>query len=125
MANRARYLAQSVMLSGLDLNFFTQGIQSIQAVDDKFSKYFESDQRVQWKKESYLGHDAITFSNRYFTNVSKHSYKQGVPFTFAEDPSGKLYELGNRNELLHCEENVVKYYFHKEGRYAPIQSFES
>jgi hypothetical protein len=125
MANRARYLTQSVTLSGLELNFFTQGIQSIMAVDDKFSKHFESDQRVQWKKETYLGRNAVTFSNRYFTNVSRRSYMQGVPFTTSEDPSGKLSALANKNELLHCEENVVRYYIHKEGRYAPIQSLGS
>ena len=94
-------------------------------MDSKFSSHFKREERVPWKKETYLNYNAVTFTNRYFTDVSKRSYMKGVPFTISEDPSGKLSELANENKLLHCEENVIKYYFHKEGRYVPIQSLGS
>jgi hypothetical protein len=124
MSNRARFLAQSVTLSGLNLEFFSKCIGSILAVDSEFSKQFETGKTVPWKKETYLSYSAITLSNRYFTDVSRRSYMQGVPFTIYEDPTGKMADLARGNALLHCEENVVNYYFHRKGRFVPFYSPE-
>jgi hypothetical protein len=70
-----------------------------------------------WKKEPYLEYDAITLSNRYFTNISNRSYMQGILFTKNEDPTGKLSEVGRESGLLHCDENVVKYFHLENNRY--------
>jgi hypothetical protein len=124
MTNRARYLTQSVTLSGLNLEFFSKCIGSILAVDSEFSKQFETGKTVSWKKETYISYSAITISNRYFTDVSRRSYMQAVPFTIFEDPSGKMSDLARGSGLLHCEENVVNYYVIQQGRCVPIQSPE-
>jgi len=91
-------------------------------VDNTFSKHFDIGTTIPWKNETYLRYEAITLSNRYFTDASKRSYLQGVPFTQAEDPSGKLSELSKDVGFVHCEENVVKYFFLQKNRYVSIKS---
>jgi hypothetical protein len=86
-----------------------------------FSKYFDVGETVPWKNERYLTYDAVTFSNRYFSNVSGRSYMQGVSFTPLEDPFGKLSGLSRESGLRHCEDNVVKYFILQNGRYAQMQ----
>jgi hypothetical protein len=125
MTNRARYLTQSVTLSGLNLDFFSKCIAGVLAVDSAFSKQFETGKTVPWKKQTYLSYSAITLSNRYFTDVSRRSYMQGVPFTKFEDPTGKMSDSVRDDKLLHCEENVVNYYVFQKGRCVPMQCSEN
>jgi hypothetical protein len=121
MSNQAKYLKRSVMLAGFNQDFFLKCVQSITAVDSMFSKKFDIGDTSPWKKKTYLDYDAITFSNRYFTDVSKRSYLQSIPFTREEDPIGNLSELSKGRRLRHCEENVVKYFMlQKGGRYVPF-----
>ena len=122
MAHQAKHLKQSVTLTGFNGLIFAKCIENIRAVDALFSANFCSDEATPWDNENYLNYSAVTFSNRYFTDNSRMSYLQGVPFTCVEDPSGKMAALGKECGLLHCEENAVKYFSLKEDRYVQISS---
>jgi hypothetical protein len=102
---------------GFNREFFSGCIQSISAADAVFSTHFEIQNRTQWMKETYLEYDAVTFSNRYFTNVVKRSYLTSVPFTKDEDPYGNLSAIPRTSGIAHCEENIVKYFSLQNNRY--------
>jgi hypothetical protein len=80
-----------------------------------FSKNFNIGETVPWKTKKYLDYDAVTFSNRYFTDVSRRSFMPAVPFTQAEDPTGNLLAMSRERGLRHCEENIVKYFILQKG----------
>jgi hypothetical protein len=115
MSTQAKYLKRSVTLAGLNEEFFSKCIQSIIAIDSMFSKNFNIDETQPWKKQTYLDYDAVTFSNRYFTDVSRRSFMPAVPFTQAEDPTGNLSLFNRERGLRHCEENIVKYFVLQKG----------
>jgi hypothetical protein len=115
-------LRQSVTLTGFNNDIFAKCLESISAVDVLFLGKFSTLETTPWSKETYIDYDAITFSNRYFTDVTKHSYLQGVPFTKEEDPAGKLSALKRESGFLHCEENNVKYFFLQNNRYVSVYS---
>jgi hypothetical protein len=75
---------------------------------------FNEDNVIPWTKQTYLDYEAISFSNRYFSNASKRSYLQAIPFTQEEDPFGKLAYLSGKG-LVHAEDNIVQYFMLKDN----------
>jgi hypothetical protein len=102
-------MRQGVVLTGLGTQFFNDGIKSILAIEDIFSRQLGENNMVPWKNGSYLDWETVYASNRYFTSRRNHPNLQPIPFDNLVDPDGTLAELVG-NDRVHCSDNVVEYY---------------
>jgi hypothetical protein len=102
-------MRQGVVLTGLGTQFFNDGIKSILAIEDIFSRQLGENNMVPWKNGSYLDWETVYASNRYFTSRRNHPNLQSIPFDNLVDPDGTLTELVG-NDRVHCSDNVVEYY---------------
>jgi hypothetical protein len=104
-----KFMRQSITLTGLGTDTFNDAIQSIQSIEDLFSRQIGEGRIIPWKMGSYQQWDTIFASNRYFTTGQKLSYIPHVPFHNLVDPDGVLAALIQDNRV-HCSDNEVEYY---------------
>jgi hypothetical protein len=105
------FMRQAVSLTGLGSTTFNEGIQSIIAIEDIFSRQVGDQNMEPWKVGTWQDWQTIYLSNRYFSSCKNHRNLQSVPFHHFVDPDGTLATISNsRNDLVHCADNVVEYY---------------
>jgi hypothetical protein len=106
------FMKQAVSLTGLDSTSFANSIQSIDAVEDIFSRQVGESKMVPWKNGTYLDWDTIYASNQYFTSVRNYPNIRPVAFDKLVDPDGTLEALASLSGVsrVHSLDNVVEYY---------------
>lgn len=107
------YLRQSVTLTGYGTTTFERGIQAILDVQAFFDRNIPANKLDECtlieKCDGALG---INMTNQYFTPWREATNEVEVTFTSDIDPMGILAGHG-KNQFIHCEQNVVKYYNRK------------
>jgi hypothetical protein len=105
----ARFLRQGVTLTGVGSKGFSENVEVLKFIDERFERKIGTDVYTPWVKDTYLGWDAFSVTNRYFTNARRQSYLEAIPFDRLEDPNGVLDGLAS-STLVHCEDNKVGYF---------------
>ncbi|KAK0457360.1 uncharacterized protein EV420DRAFT_1480831 [Desarmillaria tabescens] len=93
---------QSITLTGFNGKSFDDAICAIREIQCTGEREFHQGQLQEWLPVKLQGYDAVEMSNRYFRTRSKTERETGIPIRTDVDPKG--------NNLIHMEENVVKYY---------------
>ena len=108
----AKFLRQSVSLTGLGTPTFDASMQGMLDVYAFFSSHVTCDSMKSCKNcHNYGDNTTIELSNRYFSPVRKMATENCVPFSKDVDPYGILGCLESANNA-HCDVNVVEYYNH-------------
>ena len=87
---------------------FSTAVESAQEIYAQFHQQFPEGKLEDWKT-TYLGHETLDFSNRYFTPKRDTPDMEHISFTRDEDPHGILEEMC-KPAYIHVEENVIGYY---------------
>ncbi|KAF8902347.1 hypothetical protein CPB84DRAFT_1846289 [Gymnopilus junonius] len=113
----AQRLKQRVTLVGLGSMTFQRAIENIVVLHTHMGRYAGAE---KLDKCGALGTvnsmQSIEASNRYFTpKIQAKDCMKGVPFASGVDPKGWLAKAGGK-DLLHLEDNVVRFYERVKGR---------
>jgi hypothetical protein len=103
------FLKQAVTITGLGTHAFTKAVDSMEAIEEIFSRQVGQDTILPWKNGTYLDWTTMFSSNRYFTSRRSNFNLQAVPFDPFVDPEGVLASMAG-NDKVHCSDNVVEYY---------------
>ena len=106
--NIAKYLRQSVTITGLNVPNFTKAIENLVAIQNMFARHVKNEDLDLWQPTTYNEHPSIELSNRYFTYRIDDPHSPSIPLGPDVDPTGRLAALAGGN-LFHSEDNVVLY----------------
>ncbi|TFK59336.1 hypothetical protein BDN72DRAFT_905949 [Pluteus cervinus] len=108
--NKAFFLHQSLMLSGLGTTTFEESLSALTKIWTVFGRQFPEGRLMPWQAgvSAFGGAGTLTLSNRYFTKKSEAGQMQGVPFPSNVDPKKILTKMLNPS-LIHTAENNVQY----------------
>ena len=106
--NAAKYINQSVTITGLDEPHFAKAIENLAAIQTLFEHHIDKNDFDHWLPSRYTTYPAIELSNRYFTYRKDDPHGPSVPLGENIDPTGRLAALAGAN-LFHSEDNVVLY----------------
>jgi hypothetical protein len=100
---------QTLQVTDFDTPNIEKCIENIHKINRIFSLNFFKGAMQQWEPHYYNEHKAIDVANRYFTNRHDKGSLSPILFTHEVDPDGILAGA-MKDDLLHLEENKVKYY---------------
>lgn len=104
------YMERRVTVTGLGTELFANSIANFRVFHAICGRRFN--QLKPLLPEKYLQWDSLTVTNRYFTDITGHSYREAVPFDSREDPYGALAKLATKS-LIHYRENRMEYFERK------------
>ncbi|TRM55917.1 hypothetical protein BD626DRAFT_541730 [Schizophyllum amplum] len=105
--DKARYIRQSIKLTGLDSPHFANALQDVKAVRDVFVRSVTGNvQAADNLSEEDEG--SIDISNRYFSSGRDVDQTQAIPFSTNVDPCGYLAALSSP-AFVHTSDNEVAY----------------
>lgn len=105
----ARYLRQSVQLTGLGTSTFNDCISNILNIYAMLSREVPPNTLEAYKTEQYRNYSCLNIYNRYFTSRRDDPTGMSVDFGDDVDPRGILASLLT-NGLFHGEDNKVLYF---------------
>lgn len=108
---RYRYLRQSVTITGLGTDAFTDAINAGRDIHRLFDRWFPEGKLEDWVSDTSTCE--ISAANRYFT--PKDEVPPGechVAFGKQADPQGILEDMAKEG-YVHTEDNVVQYFARK------------
>ena len=106
--NIAKYLRQSVTITGLNVPNFTKAIENLVAIQNMFARHVKNEDLDLWQPTTYNKYPSIELTNRYFTYRIDDPHSPSIPLGPDIDPTGRLAALAGGN-LFHGEDNVVLY----------------
>lgn len=114
---KARYLQQSVRVTGLGTQAFENDMASINKVHAMMSSHLDKENiKIRpWQSELYEGHCAMDASTRYFTQQKYVPMEAGLPFDIGVDPMGVLAQLRG-GDFIHGLDNKVDYLRGKKSK---------
>ncbi|TFK72349.1 hypothetical protein BDN72DRAFT_763485 [Pluteus cervinus] len=103
--------SQSLRLVGLGTATFNDSVNAAMQMFNVFSRQFPDKRVIVWEPpaSSWTSNLGLSMSNRYFTRAKEAGHMPSVPFPADVDPKGVLNAILD-DELIHTEENDVKYY---------------
>lgn len=106
------YLEQSITITGLGSVAFENCVDGVIAMHTFLSRQFRKGALISWTPESFEGHQAITFTNRYFTPCKVGDGSQAVQMNPCWDPAPKHHLaslLRMTNKFKHLDDNRVHF----------------
>ncbi|PBK76196.1 hypothetical protein ARMSODRAFT_1078394 [Armillaria solidipes] len=104
-----RFLSQYVRISGMGSIAFEDTIIALKGIQQLGEREFQEGSLEEWTQFTVQGHDAIEFSNRYFTPCSQAINGDSVRFPMDVDPNGVPQKMAG-TQWIHAEDNEVRYY---------------
>ncbi|KAF8958454.1 hypothetical protein BDZ97DRAFT_2047168 [Flammula alnicola] len=106
----ARFLRQSITVTGLKSPTFAKVVENVAEVHALFSRTVGQNQLQECSMIAEDGDDPVLeMSNRYFTPKKDAPQMPSIPLTADIDPHGYLARAGGQSHI-HGEDNVVYYY---------------
>ncbi|KAK7016994.1 hypothetical protein VNI00_018776 [Paramarasmius palmivorus] len=108
---KARYLKQSVTITGFGNDAFSQAVQGLGILDAAFGRWLGTENiQPNTIVGTFRGHATIEASNRYFTPalVARTGDEPAIVLDHQVDPKGILKALAS-DEYVHLSENQVIY----------------
>ncbi|KAF7977179.1 hypothetical protein HWV62_4623 [Athelia sp. TMB] len=123
----ARFMKQSIRLTGLGTEHFKSAIDGLANVAIFMGESLERGDIESWTPARYRCWQAIEVSNRYFVHQNSEGDMISVPLTADVDPDGVLAKAAG-DDWVHAEDNRVGYFrcAEKNGKnkYTPIKPGE-
>ncbi|KAF7789848.1 hypothetical protein EIP86_000796 [Pleurotus ostreatoroseus] len=104
----ARQASQSIVLSGLGLVEFEQGVQAVMHIYDHFCRNLPRDRMDKWEPQTANGNFTLMFTNRYFSSYEEAQGLEAVPLSKDIDPRGVLRK--SVPKAHHTSDNEVMYF---------------
>ncbi|KAK0216370.1 hypothetical protein IW262DRAFT_1464909 [Armillaria fumosa] len=106
---KARFLSQTIRLTGLGSEGFEDTVQAIKMVQQMGEQEFKEGELEDWKPSVMQGCMVVELSNRYFRPRTASNEEESVPFSTDVDPEGILGRL-MQHKLMHTDNNIVSYF---------------
>jgi hypothetical protein len=106
--NAAKYMHQSVHITGLNDPLFVKALENLAAIQNMFERHVDKNNFDHWSPISHATNTAFELKNRYFTYRRDDPHALSVPLAQNVDPTGQLATLAGP-DLFHGEDNVVVY----------------
>jgi hypothetical protein len=106
--NAAKYMHQSVHITGLNDPLFVKALENLAAIQNMFERHVDKNNFDHWSPIIHASYPGIELRNRYFTYRRDDPHALSVPLGQNVDPTGRLAALAGPN-LFHGEDNVVVY----------------
>lgn len=104
----ARYIKQSVTLTGLGSDVFDEMVSGIYDVAEFMGRQVLDGELKDWVPAHVDAHVAVQAGNRYFQWKDSPNAGKAVEFQPFVDPRGVLARMGGEN-FIHTEDNTVSY----------------
>ncbi|KAF7968166.1 hypothetical protein HWV62_31706 [Athelia sp. TMB] len=107
--NEARFMKQSIRLTGFGCKQFQQAVNSAANLVAFMGQNMDDGSIEQWAPVRFQAWPALEFSNRYF--VHQNTEGDMVPVAYSEnmDPDGVLAEMAGE-DWVHTADNQVSFY---------------
>ncbi|KAK0500119.1 hypothetical protein EDD18DRAFT_1102303 [Armillaria luteobubalina] len=106
---KARFLSQTIRLTGLGSKGFEDAVNAIKVVQQMGEQEFKEGELEDWKPSVVQGYTIVELSNRYFRPHTASNEEESVPFSTDVDPEGILGRL-MQHKLMHMDNNIVSYF---------------
>jgi len=107
------FAQQGITLSGYGAQCFSQYESAIRLLDRKFQRKVKEGLYEPFQPKYAESYFAFEATNRYFTKQSRPNVtSEGVALVFPKtlDPHGYLCTAAHKNNMVHLEDNTVKYF---------------
>src|SRR3984893_15073320 len=106
----AKFLCQSVQLTGLDTSLFNTVVHNIRTLDAEFSCHFQASNLHVWNPDTFMTHPALNIYNCYFYTTKECPNQAVIALEDAIDPHHTLAAMGLASGLIHTGDNQVEYF---------------
>ncbi|KAK0224277.1 hypothetical protein IW262DRAFT_1459341 [Armillaria fumosa] len=106
---KARFLSQTICLTGLGSKGFEDTVQAIKMVQQMGEREFKEGELEDWKLSVVQGCKVVELSNQYFRPHMASNEEESVPFSTDVDLEGILGRL-MQHKLMHMDDNIVSYF---------------
>ncbi|KAK0492680.1 hypothetical protein EDD18DRAFT_1108686 [Armillaria luteobubalina] len=106
---KARFLSQTIHLTGLGSEGFEDVVNVIKVVQQMGEREFKEGEVEDWKPSVVQGYTVVELLNQYFRPRTASNEEESVPFSMDVDLEGILGRL-MQHKLMHMDNNTVSYF---------------
>ena len=106
----AKFVRQSVQLTGLDTSMFNAAVHNIRTLYAEFSHHFQEGNLHTWNPDTFMTHAALNIYNRYFYSTKECPNQAAIELGDTIDPHHTLAAMGLASGFVHTADNQVEYF---------------